>query len=54
MLVREICQAFIAHCCDERHLSPNTLAAYRQDLAEFTAHLGGAPLDTVSGADLVR
>lgn len=54
MLIREICPAFISHCCDERHLSPNTLAAYRQDLAEFAAYAGGAALEAVSGADIVR
>lgn len=54
MLVREICHTFLSHCCDERHLSPNTLAAYRQDLAEFTARHGGSKLDEISSADLVR
>lgn len=54
MLVREICPAFLSHCLGERHLSPNTLAAYRQDLAEFAARLGGSLLEAISGADLVR
>ena len=54
MLVREICPAFLLHCSGERHLSPNTIAAYRQDLGEFVARLGGSAIEAVSGSDLVR
>jgi integrase/recombinase XerD len=31
---------FIAHCTDQRKLSPHTIKAYRHDLAQFTAFAG--------------
>ncbi len=49
----ETAEAFLLHCEKERHLSTNTLAAYRQDLAEFTGRLGSAEIAAVSGRDLV-
>lgn len=40
-------RAFLDHLRDERRFSPNTVEAYRRDLAEFLSflarHLGGAP-----------
>lgn len=32
---------FLEHMEKERNVSPNTIKAYRRDLAEFTAYLGG-------------
>jgi integrase/recombinase XerD len=46
--------AFLRYCSEEKHLSANTLAAYRQDLAEFRAHAGGArPIAKIAAADLL-
>jgi site-specific recombinase XerD len=32
--------AFLRYCAEEKNLSPNTINAYRQDLAEFESHIG--------------
>jgi integrase/recombinase XerD len=34
-------EAFLRYCAEEKHLAPNTLSAYRQDLAEFQRAVGG-------------
>jgi site-specific recombinase XerD len=34
--------AFLRYCADEKHLAPNTINAYRQDLAEFRTHIGAS------------
>ena len=44
---------FLDHCARERGLSQNTLAAYRRDLAEFTAWRRGAGAAAVHGGDLL-
>lgn len=53
MILSEAGEAYLSHCRLERHLSPNTLAAYRQDLAELVAHFGSVGVETVTGAALV-
>ena len=53
MNVVEACKAFLIHCKVERRLSENTLAAYRQDTAEFLAKFRDKVLDAVSGDDLI-
>jgi site-specific recombinase XerD len=46
--------AFLLYCCEEKHLSPNTISAYRQDLAEFRSSIGRARLiDDVRPDDLL-
>jgi site-specific recombinase XerD len=46
--------AFLRYCSEEKHLSANTLAAYRQDLAEFRRHAGGSrPIAKIVAADLL-
>jgi integrase/recombinase XerD len=32
--------AFLRYCAEEKHLAPNTINAYRQDLAEFARYVG--------------
>lgn len=44
---------FIQHCQLERHLSANTVAAYRQDLAELIAYFGSVESKDVDGRALV-
>jgi site-specific recombinase XerD len=41
MHVAAAIEAFLSYCLDEKHLAPNTINAYRQDLAEFQAFAGG-------------
>lgn len=53
MKIVAACQAFLRHCAVERCLSQNTIAAYRQDLAEFEAHFGNRDVIEVSGQSLV-
>jgi integrase/recombinase XerC len=53
MRVTEASQAFIAHCKGERNLSANTIAAYGQDLAEFSSRLGTSLVADISGSHLV-
>ncbi len=45
--------AFLTHCERERHLSANTVAAYRQDIAEFDEVHAEKPVALISGDDLV-
>ena len=47
-------EAFLLHCGKERHSSTNTLAAYSQDLNQFTRRFGPADVSAVSGRDLVE
>lgn len=47
------CDEFLAYCQHERHLSANTLAAYRQDLAEFTRFRCPATVEEIDGDHLV-
>ncbi len=37
MHVAAAVEAFLRYCLEEKHLAPNTLSAYRQDLAECRA-----------------
>lgn len=40
MRVSAAAAAFLRYCAEEKHLAPNTINAYRQDLAEFERHVG--------------
>ncbi|HTD36089.1 MAG TPA: tyrosine-type recombinase/integrase [Candidatus Limnocylindrales bacterium] len=42
MRVSAAADAFLRYCAEEKHLSENTLSAYRQDLAEFQTFIGAA------------
>jgi integrase/recombinase XerD len=53
MTVNDAGKAFLAHCSMERQLSANTLAAYRQDVAEFGRRFAQASVTDVSGKDMV-
>jgi integrase/recombinase XerC len=53
MILNEAGEAFLRHCRLERHLSPNTLAAYQQDVAELVKHFGSIDAVTVTGDALV-
>lgn len=53
MILNMTGEAFLKHCRLERHLSPNTLAAYRQDLAELVGHFGSVEAGAVTGPALV-
>jgi site-specific recombinase XerD len=46
---------FLRYCGEEKHLAQNTINAYRQDIAEFRAHAGGARrVTTIGPTDLLR
>ena len=47
-------ERFLAHLRVERGLADNTLAAYRRDLAKLVRFADGAPLPTLTRADLER
>ncbi|CAA2137040.1 site-specific integrase [Methylobacterium bullatum] len=53
MILIEAGEAFLRHCQLERHLAPNTLAAYRQDVAELVRHFGSIHATAVSSDALV-
>lgn len=54
MRVSAAADAFLRYCSEEKHLSQNTLNAYRQDIAEFRSHIGGSrPVAKVGAADLL-
>ncbi len=54
MRVSAAAAAFLRYCAEEKHLAPNTINAYRQDLAEFTRHIGGSRDTTrVAPADVL-
>ncbi len=53
MIMNEAGHAFLQHCRLERHLSPNTLAAYRQDVSELVRHFGPVQTDSVTGHALI-
>ena len=53
MQVCEAGDAFLAYCGGERHLSANTVAAYKQDLEEFALRFCSAEVAIVTGPDLV-
>ncbi|MET3414041.1 tyrosine-type recombinase/integrase [Methylobacterium sp. 1030] len=53
MTLKEAGEAYLRHCRLERHLSLNTLAAYRQDVAELVGHFGPADVGGVTGQALV-
>jgi len=48
-------EAFLRYCAEEKHLAPNTLSAYRQDLAEFRRNTGGSRrVDAIRPSDLIE
>jgi site-specific recombinase XerD len=54
MRVSAAADAFLRYCAEEKHLSGNTISAYRQDLAEFRTFVGGArQIRTVTPADVL-
>ena len=53
MVLSEYGLAFLRYCQLEKDLSRNTLAAYRQDVAELVRYFGGATVEEVSSARLV-
>lgn len=54
MRVSAAAEAFLRYCAEERHLSANTVQAYRQDLEEFRSHVGGSRLvDAIRADDLL-
>jgi site-specific recombinase XerD len=53
MNVEQVSADFLAYCDRERHLAPHTLAAYRQDLAEFCRYFPGRAIDEIMGSELV-
>jgi site-specific recombinase XerD len=47
-------EAFLRYCAEEKHLAPNTLNAYRQDLAEFRRLAGGSRrIDAIRASDVL-
>jgi integrase/recombinase XerD len=47
-------EAFLRYCAEEKHLAPNTLNAYRQDLSEFRRLAGGSRrVDAVHASDIL-
>jgi site-specific recombinase XerD len=53
MNVENICTSFLRYCEGERQLSANTVAAYRQDLAEFCTFFSGSNIGEITGNKLV-
>ena len=48
------CDGFLRFCDQEKHLSENTLRAYRQDAAEFGAFLGNTSLIDCDGSTILN
>lgn len=53
MNISHACAGFLDYCNRERHLSPNSLTAYKQDLAEFLRFSTNRPVADIHGRDLV-
>ncbi|HEY0395841.1 MAG TPA: tyrosine-type recombinase/integrase [Candidatus Elarobacter sp.] len=54
MRVSAAADAFLRYCAEEKHLSPNTLNAYRQDIAEFRRCVRGSQsVSSVRPADIL-
>lgn len=53
MNLKEAGEAYLRHCRLERHLSSNTLAAYRQDIAELAGYFGASEAADVTAHALV-
>ena len=54
MLAETASSEFLIHCENERHLSLNSLAAYRQDAGEFLRRFGDMAIAAVTGRDMVE
>ena len=55
MRVSAAADAFLRYCAEEKHLSQNTINAYRQDLAEFRARIGGSrSIDRIGAVEVLR
>jgi integrase/recombinase XerC len=48
-----ICDEFLRFCGQEKHLSENTLRAYRQDAAEFVSFLGDLKVTDCDGSTVL-
>src|SRR6202451_1220926 len=54
MSISNDCVEFLHYCGSERHLADNTLAAYKQDLAELCDFFSGRASDNIEGHELVQ
>lgn len=52
MNMAAVCTEFLDYCQLEKHLSANTLIAYKQDLGEYLAFRGGRT-DSVTGGEVI-
>ena len=54
MRVSAATEAFLRYCAEEKHLAPNTLNAYRQDLTEFRRVVGSLRrVDAIRPSDIL-
>ena len=53
MNIETACAEYLAYCERERHLSANTVAAYQQDIGDFTNFFRGRTVADIAGTDLV-
>lgn len=53
MDIENVCAEFLDYCERERRLAAHTIAAYEQDLAEFSKALGGRDVKEIIGNELV-
>ena len=54
MRVSAAISAFLRYCAEEKQLAPNTINAYRQDLAEFRRDVAGSRhVDAIGAADIL-
>lgn len=54
MRVSAAADAFLRYCAEEKHLAPNTINAYRQDLVEFRCHAAGSrSVKSIGPADVL-
>jgi site-specific recombinase XerD len=53
MNVENVCASFLHYCERERQLSPNTISAYRQDLAEFCNFFSEQAIGEITGDKLI-
>jgi site-specific recombinase XerD len=51
--IENVCAEFLDYCERERHLAAHTIAAYEQDLAEFSKVFVGRDVKEIIGSELV-